>query len=177
VVSAETSEKLRVALRRRWGDPIKRFWSRVDKSAGPDGCWFWTASRGHGGYGAVWWNGCMTSAHRVAYRVAVGEIPSGMCVLHKCDNPLCVNPEHLFFGTQQDNLSDMTSKGRQAVGASVVTRRGEECNFSKLTAPQVQEIRRLDSSGVSSADISSKFGISRKYIWRIVSKKSWTHVP
>jgi hypothetical protein len=97
---------------RRTGEPERRFWGRVDKSAGPDACWPWTGSRRGGGYGRVTVNGRSTSASRVAYELTHGTIPDGKHVCHTCDNPPCCNPAHLWVGTPADNTRDMLSKGR-----------------------------------------------------------------
>jgi hypothetical protein len=93
----------------------ERFWDKVDRK-GDDDCWMWTAaSRGtssNGAYGAAWDGRKITSAHRVSYMINVGEVPEGSIVCHRCDNPLCVNPKHLFIGSQRDNMQDTIKKGR-----------------------------------------------------------------
>ena len=86
-----------------------RFWSKVVKA---DGCWEWTAYRDPLGYGRLNVDGVPVLAHRLAYELEHGAIPDGMCILHRCDNPPCVNPDHLWLGTQADNSLDMASKGR-----------------------------------------------------------------
>lgn len=92
----------------------ERFWAKVDKR-GPDACWPWLASRCDSGYGKFR-VGKMTRSHRVAFELGGGEIPDGQCVLHRCDNPACCNPAHLFVGTFNDNVQDMVRKGRQRSG-------------------------------------------------------------
>jgi hypothetical protein len=93
-----------------------RFWAKVDTSGGEDACWNWTASASHDfGYGEFMLDGTKRRAHRWTYEQKVGPIPAGMYVLHKCDNPKCVNPKHLFLGTHQDNCDDMRRKGRHFV--------------------------------------------------------------
>ena len=86
-----------------------RFWSKVHKT---EGCWLWTASRRRDGYGYISVYGMMSAAHRVAWRLSYGDIPPGLFVLHHCDNKVCVRPDHLFLGTQKDNVHDAISKGR-----------------------------------------------------------------
>jgi hypothetical protein len=94
-------------------DPIAAFWEKVDKSGI---CWEWIGAISGNGYGAVWWNGKMQSAHTVSFEIANGEIPDGLFVLHSCDNRRCVYLRHLFLGTHQQNMDDMVAKGRQAKG-------------------------------------------------------------
>jgi len=97
----------------------RRFWSKVDRSGGPDACWPWTAARfGPESYGAFWKAGKGTNegAHRRAWEAANGPIPDDLCVLHRCDNRPCCNPAHLFLGTYLDNVRDMIAKGRDSRG-------------------------------------------------------------
>jgi hypothetical protein len=98
----------------------ERFWPKVNKTA-PNGCWEWTACTNELGYGwiaAGTRQGRHLKAHRVSYALAFGEVPEGMSVLHRCDNPLCVKPSHLFLGTQADNMADMIRKGRKVTHAA-----------------------------------------------------------
>lgn len=89
----------------------ERFENKISKSQ-HYGCWMWTAHLSNRGYGQFWVEGKFQLAHRMSYRIYVGEIPSKMCVLHKCDTPACVNPDHLFLGTHKDNMDDRDAKGR-----------------------------------------------------------------
>lgn len=92
--------------------PVAAFWARVDKSAGPDACWPWTGSTFRSGYGQIGNRHLPVLAHRAAHQLTHGAIPRGACVLHRCDNPLCCNPAHLFVGSARDNARDKAAKGR-----------------------------------------------------------------
>jgi hypothetical protein len=94
---------------------IERFWSKVDKR-GEDECWEWKDHKDRGGYGKIWLSGRNVLAHRFAWVIANGKMPDGLFACHKCDNPACCNPNHLFAGTSQDNIDDRVRKGRSACG-------------------------------------------------------------
>ncbi len=104
-------------------------------------------------------------SHRVSWELTNGPIPKGICVLHKCDNPLCVNPSHLFLGTYADNMKDMTIKGRQARGTSIYTH--------KLTEENVLHIRSLE---LPMKDIAEMYKVHRTTISRIRSRKTWRYI-
>jgi hypothetical protein len=153
----------------------EKFWSRVDRR-GPDECWLWTAARGKHGYGNfVGTNRHTYRAHRVAYELVKGEIPAGQMVLHRCDNPPCCNPSHLFTGTQSDNMQDMAAKGRH--GGYVPHVRGEAHGMVKLNEVAVVEIRRRAAAGETHDELARAHGVSRRLVGRIVNRDRWGHVP
>lgn len=146
-----------------------RFWEKVDKTPGhgPSGnCWVWIASLGTGGYGQFKWYDKLRGSHVCSWMIHFGET-NGLCVLHKCDNKKCINPDHLFLGTIADNVKDMISKNRQAINY------GEKCGNSKLTTSQVSEILFSD---LSHAELSRKYGVSTTAIWQIKHRKRWQHL-
>jgi hypothetical protein len=140
-----------------------RFWNRVEKT---DSCWEWTGARALG-YGVIKSRGKMYKAHRISWEAAFGAIPPGMLVCHRCDNPACVRPEHLFLGTDLDNARDKVAKGRQA------RQRGEAHPGRKLAQEQATEIRCLAAWGNGHADIAAAFNISRSQVGRIVAGQRW----
>jgi len=153
----------------------ERFWSFVDKSAGPDGCWIWTGCRTPDGYGrlSIGSHG-KVYAHRLSWEVHHGPIPGGRLVCHNCpggDSPACVNPAHLFLGTIQDNNRDARHKGRS------VAPRGEKNGSAKLTALQVLEIRALAEKGIAQTEIARLFPVvDYAHINNIVLRKRWKHI-
>ena len=158
----------------RHGDPsiglrrlplADRFWSKVDKSAD---CWVWTAHRDHNGYGRFQIDDYPRIAHRIAWELSYGLIPNGLWVLHRCDNPPCVRPEHLFLGTAADNYLDARSKNRMPLGESHPS--------SRLKLVQVMEIRRLGLKGLSQRQIASQFGVAQPTVGKILRREKWAHV-
>jgi len=133
-----------------------------------DDCILWTRATNGRGYGQVRRSGRLIGAHRVAYEDAYGPIPAGESVLHRCDQSLCVNPAHLFLGSQDDNMADRNAKRRQAVGERVGT--------SRLTADQVREIRDRASRGERPVDLGPLFGIRRQTVSQIVNRTRWRHL-
>jgi hypothetical protein len=139
------------------------------------GCWIWQGAKKNPGnqsfaYGWVGFCGTQMNAHRASWLVHNGQIPAGMFVCHKCDVPLCVNPEHLFLGTASDNMLDMWAKRRHPnpnagrIGSL----------SSKLTLTQVQEIRHQITCGEKQRDIASKYGVKQATISHIKTGKNWS---
>lgn len=148
----------------------RRFWSKVDR--GP-GCWLWRGARDPNGYGRVSKRIYGESlAHRVSWTLSKGS-HEGLFVLHKCDNPSCVNPGHLFLGTQKDNVLDMVRKKR---GVRPPHYCGSRNNSAKLTERQVIEIRRLVATGETYTSVAEAFGTSRQNIRLIHRRIHWRHI-
>lgn len=131
----------------------------------------WTGTVAGGGYGALKVNNVMVSAHRFSWTLHFGEeLPSETYLCHRCDTPMCVNPAHLFKGDAAINMADRDAKNRQA--------KGEKIGPSKLTVPQVREIKRLlVEGGLTQAEIATLFGVSQRNISSIDQDKTWKHVP
>lgn len=148
---------------------IKRYLEKVLKS---DGCWKWLGAKTKNGYGVIRGNasGKPIFAHRFSYAHFNGCIPDGLLVLHKCDNPECTNPDHLFVGTQKDNVHDMMAKGRKP---QVVGLKGQLSPRAKLTWDQVREIKKMLSDGIKCASIARKFYVTPETISAIKHGKTW----
>jgi hypothetical protein len=152
-----------------------RFWMSVKKGSG---CWEWIGTKQDAGYGRIIISGKAVLAHRMSFEMHKGIIPPGMQVCHKCDNPPCVNPDHLFLGTAKDNAQDCISKGRKnAVGPKgrrVID--GVAGNNRKLTPSDVLKIREDAVNGMPNSDIAKKFNVSDSTISRIVNRNNWRHL-
>ena len=156
------------------GNPEATFWLYVNKSGpvpalhpelGP--CWVWTG-RTIRGYGQMRWHRTIRYTHIISWFLSHhGEWPTED-TLHRCDNPACVNPGHLFLGTHQDNMRDRNSKGRQA--------RGERQHGAKLTASDVVAIRQARADGKSPADLAAEYGVSRRAIYSATNGDTWSHI-
>jgi hypothetical protein len=153
-------------------EEASRFWSKVHK--GPD-CWMWAAGRSKGGYGAFAVRGKMHRASRLAASLSGLHVSGSVWVLHRCDNPACVRPEHLFVGTPKDNTADMVRKCRARWGAEHKAR-GERHHRAKLTDAKVREIRALRSRGVPRTDVARMFGVSAAQITLVTTRRNWSHV-
>jgi len=137
---------------------IERFWMQVKKTKT---CWLWISHTNKKGYGQIRVNGKIVKAHRFSYQQFIGPIPEGLHVLHKCDIPNCVNPKHLWIGTNFDNQQDSARKGRSS-----------NC---KLTPDDVREIRKRhpNEKGI---DLAKEFNVSGSLIGMIASGKRWSHI-
>jgi hypothetical protein len=143
---------------------LSDFLKKVDKT---DTCWIWTGSKKTKGYGQFGVNYRVVTTHRYAYENFIGKIPAGMVVMHTCDNPPCVNPDHLILGTIADNNADRDIKGRGNAS------KGSDHVMSKLTDDEILMIRK-DSR--SQAKIAEEYGVSQAHISKIKNKRSWTHL-
>lgn len=146
-----------------------RFWRKVKKGRS---CWKWNGAVGNNGYGRINTAGRgmpIESAHRVVWVLTFGPIPEGKFVLHRCDNKLCVNPKHLWIGTQADNMRDMKKKGRGCIG--------EKNGQARLNRNTVLKIRKVYSTGkFSQSKVATMFGISRCHVHQIASRRNWNHI-
>lgn len=173
-------------------DPLTRLMTFVNKT---DTCWIWTGSLSRTGYGSFWMRGDNYIAHRAAYMLFVGDVPDDLFVCHCCDTPACVNPDHLFLGTAQDNSQDMVNKGRSMKGRrrprGEIKRgdqhwthiygtsrlpRGASHPLSKLTDDDVRDIRTRRDGGCGLKELAAEYGITATNISYIARRKTWKHV-
>ena len=144
-----------------------KFWEHVDKSGD---CWTWTGGISPAGYGVIYFDAVLHLAHRVSWELANSNpTPEGMFVCHHCDNRACVRPDHLFLGTNADNLRDASLKGRM--------HNGERDRVAKLTTGAVVEIRKLCASGVSQSKAARLYKVGPHAVSNIMTGKTWRHVP
>lgn len=149
------------------GDLKTRLLGHVRVTA--SGCWEWTGHRNAGGYGTIWSGHDtpkMMLAHRASWRVHVGQIPDGMDVCHRCDNPPCINPEHLFAGTVSANIKDCAEKGRWGPPR---TGSGERHPNAKISDADVLAIRRLRAAGLKQKDIAAQYRIAQSRVSQLTS--------
>lgn len=134
------------------------------------------------GYPKIMFNKKLWKAHRLAYFLLIEPFDIKFCVLHRCDERRCINPKHLFLGTQRDNIKDMVKKERHFRGKklsekmALYTKRGEQSNLSKLTSKQVKTIRKIYPKVKSCKKVGLKFGVSAQTINNIIRRKSWSHI-
>lgn len=153
----------------RFKTPAQRFWEKVSFPVIQENCWEWTAGKNPDGY-AVFRGLGERRAGRAAWKLVNGDIPSGKLVCHRCDNPGCVNPNHLFLGSPLDNMLDKTRKKRNNPPV------GERAGRAKLTTSQVLEIRARHAKGDVQRHIAKDFGVGFKAINKIVFRQRWKHV-
>lgn len=149
---------------------LQRFLDKVHPEPN-SGCWLWTGSAHSFGYGFFHMEGKTQRAHRVSFQLHCGPIESGMCVLHECDNPYCVNPDHLRLGTQADNVHDCVKKGRASYPLS-----GPAPRCLKLTAEKVREIRQKRNDGATTKQLAVAYNVDRSMIRRICKGVVWKNV-
>jgi hypothetical protein len=148
---------------------LERFWAKVDTSGE---CWLWTASVGTTGYGQFRMGLRTVKAHRLSWELAEAPIPAGFGVLHFCDMPRCVRPDHLFLGTQADNMADAARKGRVRNSP----RQGEANRAAKLTDEQVRLARGEHQAGAKIRQLARRFGVHPKTMRRALLGETWSHV-
>lgn len=149
---------------------IDRFWARVDIRAA-DECWNWTAPICNRGYGRFTFVNFNSVSHRISYALAYGPIPPGMMVCHTCDNRKCVNPAHLWLGTNADNIKDARVKGHFANRFL-----GSKSHFAKLTDKKVLAIRKRYADGESRNSLAKEYGVTSHAIYDVIKRHTWPHV-
>ena len=147
---------------------LGRFIAKIQIQQG--GCWIWCGNHTWGGYGQVKVEGKQQLTHRAIYKTLIGPIPYGLCVCHKCDVRDCVNPDHLFLGTQAENIRDAQRKGRSRAPIGV------ENGRAKLHEDQVREIRKAYANGEFQRNLATRYGLSKSGIQHIVSGPCWRHI-
>ena len=155
----------------RYVDSETRFWMRVRKT---DGCWIWTGGKLADGYGHMQISKSQHRVHRYSWELAHGPIPNGLQVLHHCDNPSCVRPDHLFLGTNADNQRDKYEKGRSKFPPVL---RGSDAIGAKLTEGKALLVRAMYASGqYRHKELAALFGVSNSATEHVVRRRTWRHV-
>lgn len=149
--------------------PSDMFWRHVERGAA-DACWPWNGARYRAGYGRIRRGRIQRAAHREAYELAVGTVPRDKLVCHRCDNPPCCNPAHLFLGTAADNNGDRHAKGRDG------RLPGELHPMAKLRTEDVIAMRAMRDAGYIFKDIAARYGVTAQAAYLAVSGKSWGHL-
>lgn len=162
----------RECIRRPLAD---RFWEKVEKT---DTCWVWVGAKTPGGYGVIGMggkDGVQTTAHRISWELHFGSLPADQVVCHRCDVRACVRPDHLFLGTQAENLTDASRKGRLVGNRGLF--KGEASMNAKLTEADVVAIRTRWAAGEKPPALAVDYGVSPALIYAVVQRKAWKHVP
>lgn len=155
-------------------EALSRFMARVEFEPNT-GCWLWTGAPGAGGYGVVQFGGRNQKAHRVSWALHNGEMPPpGVKLCHRCDTPACVNPEHLWPGSQRDNIADMVAKGRNRAPRGLYGTKSAQAALDEEQVWAIRHMLRLKLFGVN--EIARSYGVSPMTISRIGSWQTWPHV-
>jgi predicted XRE-type DNA-binding protein len=149
-------------MSKRHGDVETRFWSRISPEPN-SGCWLWDGTTDDYGYGRIRVNGYKSRAHRYSFELHYHKVPHGFCVLHRCDMPWCVNPDHLFLGTHRDNIADMVAKKRNFKISELTT---------KVTPEQAAAIRQAKGP---QREIAAKYGIAQPTVSAIKTGRRWAN--
>ena len=158
------------------GRVMERLWSKIAVTPDPSQCWDWMASTFDNGYGQFKVGTKNWRAHRFVWTMVHGPIPDDLVVCHRCDNPLCCNPDHLFLGSNRDNSQDMVSKGRQRGNKGEHSVRGSNHPHAKLTEDAVRDIRKRFSQGDTSSTLGRQYSVTKETILSVVHRKTWRHV-
>jgi HNH endonuclease/NUMOD3 motif len=196
--SEETRRKMSETQQRRSRiDPLTRLLRSTEKHDGSDGCWVWTGAKNQNGYGNFFLDGQIMKAHRASYQLHLGCIPEGLQVLHRCDNPSCIRPDHLFLGTPDDNMKDASSKGRlkgstgyrhskqvrekisNALAGKPKSEKAKAAykaskrEASPLSSAHVSQLKELREKGWSFRALAGKFGVSATTAFNICKGRTW----
>lgn len=148
-----------------------RFWARVDKSGN---CWLWTGATDDKGYGRLSFKGRRAIAPRVAYELTHGVSPGQLQVLHRCDNPPCVNPDHLFLGTNADNIRDMCAKGRAWIQQPENKRHGSDNPSAKLSHEEAVAIREAYANkSMNGVELAEVYGVGNSTIYKVIHRERY----
>lgn len=171
-------------MKPRTDEQMRLFLEGNSEKVTESGCWLWMGGLDKDGYGQTHYQGRNVRAHRAAYLLFKGPVTSGLVVMHRCDIPACINPDHLGLGTNAENTEDRTKKGRHraASGDSHYMRRnpllrsGSNAPAARLNEMAVLEILRLHSSGITQENLAKKFGITRSGVSAITTRRTWKHI-